>query len=546
MNSQGYSGTVANAELCVPLAAVEIVRTGSSGVTLEETRTDSQGRWHLEGYGEGQRVTFALSGYVAKTYSSVPPPAMVRLLEDRLIGYQDRLWFLPGETVTAYVHSSRAYSARLFRHGLEKKCLLDLGPRVGSRQNVPDGYFVEMGLRWTASFEYQVPGDATPGIYSLLLDADGDKSFAIPMVVSTPREWRGWNAKLLVLASTNNWQTYNLWGGRSRYRNFEDEGSKEFIAPAQSLKQIARRQLPRLLPAGARRRLRRLLGEWVEPAWIFKRLSVRRPTTSCGLEQDHVFQPFTNHLAGGEWRVLAWLEREGISYDVVSGAELHRDPDLMRHYRGIVLSTHCEYWSKDMFEGLRRYHEGNGLWILNLSGNAVYREVEFFDDGSIRCNGLRFERSCADETEVLGVRFTAADYGTCAPYKILRRDHWVFDGVPFRHVVEQFGGMSLNQNTPRDGSRYDPGRPGLRDGLEGMGASGWETDKLSKTAPGDFVVVAKGMNRRGGADMVVREADHRRGGVFSGSSIVFGGTLLIDNVSSIVVRNAVRRALQDG
>ncbi len=44
--------------------------------------------------------------------------------------------------------------------------------------------------------------------------------------------------------------------------------------------------------------------------------------------------------------------------------------------------------------------------------------------------------------------------------------------------------MSLNQNTTKDYVRYDPGRPGLEDGLEGVGASGWEVDRLSKTALG--------------------------------------------------------------
>lgn len=197
-----------------------------------------------------------------------------------------------------------------------------------------------------------------------------------------------------------------------------------------------------------------------------------------------------------------------------------------------------------MYEGIKAYHEQNGLWLVNISGNTMFREVEFFEDGSTRCVSLSFAESCADETQLLGVRFSESDYGTCAPYKIIQPDHWAFDTVPFRRQHQTFGGLSLNQNVPQTYDRYDPGRPGLPNGLEGMGASGWETDKLSKTAPDDIEVIAKGTNRWGGADMVIREPDKNRGGMFSASSLTFSGALLIDNVASTIVRNVLSKALE--
>jgi hypothetical protein len=274
--------------------------------------------------------------------------------------------------------------------------------------------------------------------------------------------------------------------------------------------------------------------------WKFKRLSIKRPVTNAALEQHDPNKAFTNHLAAGEWRVLAWLEREGFKYDIVTGFELHQDPDLLQHYDGIILSTHSEYWSQPMYEGLKKFHQVNGLWIINLSGNSIYREVDFFSDGSHRCTSLKFEESVEDETQILGVRFTEADYGTCAPYRVTDEKHWIFDGCSLEND-ELFGKESLNRMTLNNSSRYNPGRPGIRAGLKGEGASGWETDKLSRTAPSDFVRVAKGDNKWGGADMVVRDPEHTRGGVFSASSITFGGSLLIDRKCSQIVKNVLNR-----
>jgi hypothetical protein len=106
-----------------------------------------------------------------------------------------------------------------------------------------------------------------------------------------------------------------------------------------------------------------------------------------------------------------------------------------------------------------------------------------------------------------------------------------------------FGASSLNRNTPKTRSRYDPGRPGLEQGLKGAGASGWEMDKVSDTAPRDVTVIAKGLNSQGGADMVVREMSGKRGGMFSASSVTFSGCLLIDDAASTVVKNVVCKAL---
>jgi hypothetical protein len=252
-------------------------------------------------------------------------------------------------------------------------------------------------------------------------------------------------------------------------------------------------------------------------------------------------EPFINHLAGGEWRVAAWLEREGLAFDVASLHELHEEPGLLDAYDAVILSTHSEYWSREMFEALRGRHEEHGLWVLNLSGNSIYREIEFLGGGDTRWKGV-FHETCADETDVLGVRLSVSSYGTAAPYRVLRPGHWAFEGLDVRRG-SLLGAQSLNRWAPPAHPGYDPGRPGTAGGLRGGGASGWEADALVPGAPEGCEVLARGANPGGGASMVMRGPSGTRGGMFTASSILFGGCLLVDDVASGVVRNVIGRAL---
>ncbi len=533
------NGKVASAELCAPLSDVCIRRFDKQGQDIGKIFSDDNGCWQFDVLNPDDQIQFDKEGFTSKTVTAEHLTELIRLLENRIVGYLDKLWMLPGESLPVYVHSVENYSASLFRHGDQKELVQDLGQFPSSIQEIPNRTFVENGLSWKESFNLQIKKNTKPGLYSLFLKPEKGESFAIPLIIQTLPEKYGQDSKLLVLASNTTWQSYNLWGGRSRYRNFEDAVSQDFKKEYLPWIKSLILKTAELIPLRLRLKLKKWMGK-APPAWMFKRLSMKRPYTNCFLEQDSPDLPFTNHLAAGEWRVLAWLERQHIPYDFVPGQVLHHNPELLQNYQGILLNTHCEYWSKEMYESLKFHHQEKGLWIFNISGNSIYRQIEFEEDGSTRCISLHFENSCSDETEVIGVRFTEDDYGTAAPYKIITSNHWIFDGLDLSkdHI---FGRDTLNCWTEKTYDRYDPGRPGLASGLKGIGGSGWETDKLSKTASTEFVRIARGMNKHGGADMVIREPQENRGGVFSVSSITFGGTLLVDKLSSGLLRNVIHK-----
>ena len=55
-------------------------------------------------------------------------------------------------------------------------------------------------------------------------------------------------------------------------------------------------------------------------------------------------------LAPAEWRLLGWLEREGFGYDLYAETQLHDTLLDLDRYRVLVLSTHPEYWTREMYD----------------------------------------------------------------------------------------------------------------------------------------------------------------------------------------------------
>ena len=518
-------GIVTSAELNerVPNVTITIFKGKKKAIKIY---TNQEGRFFKILFGNYIKILFECDGYNNKTYFKLPNNS-VRLLENKLIGYQKKLHFYPGDKIEVFVNSSTKFNAKLYRHGLNKNLIKNLGHYEAIIQQVPDNKFVSQGLNWESIFSYELDLDLLGGLYSVYLRNEKNEDFAIPLIISDKnRILKNQQKKILVLASNTTWQSYNIWGGRSRYRNFEDEISSPY-------KLINRKKKNKLIRyfSSFKKRIRE--GENFK-FWVYKKLTIKRPFTNCQLEDGDVMMNFTNHLAAGEWRILAWLEKKNIDYNLISGQDLHEEDAILNNFKAIILSTHCEYWSKKMYEHLKYAHIKKGLWIINLGGNSIYREIDFYKDGSTKCTSLSFKDSCEDETELLGVRFTLEGYGTCSGYRILEPDHWLFNGI---EKDKEFGSKSLNTFLNLSFKFYNPGYPGVKNINKGEGASGWEMDKTNSRTSPEFIKIASGKNLKRGADMVIREEKGTRGGVFSASSITFGGSLLIDEVCSKITWN---------
>ncbi|HEV3163065.1 MAG TPA: N,N-dimethylformamidase beta subunit family domain-containing protein, partial [Isosphaeraceae bacterium] len=241
------------------------------------------------------------------------------------------------------------------------------------------------------------------------------------------------------------------------------------------------------------------------------------------------------HLAPAEWRLLGWLERECVPYDLYAETQLHSGALDLDRYKVLILSTHPEYWSREMFRRVKAWVGKRGGRLIYLGGGGINCEVEFDDPSTMICKngdrreidrrGLesRFHLGKESEATLLGVGFTDAGIMTAAPYRVIEGEHWVFEGTGLR-TGDTFGERSLHMRCPG-------------------GASGHETDKILPSSPPNVLLLAEGLNpEQGGAHMVYYETPGG-GAVFSTGSIAYPSSLLVDEGASMITANVIRRLM---
>jgi N,N-dimethylformamidase len=522
--------------------AVEFERDGRS---VAVARSTPRGGIYAELEPGPYRVTLVKPGYGAKVVDlelGAGEPQQLRLLSDRLLGYMWPRWVRSGERAEFRVHSVAPYRLSLWRYGQEQELVRLLGwfdehGPLATMQVTPDGDYTQTGVQWSRRGYGSSPhhtqlaeAPARSGLYYLHAENERGEFFSFPWVVAPAAP----SAPVAVLASTNNWNAYNNFGGRSNYINAAGLPAAPIVN--------ARLELPRYTDGA--------FSEWgAADDEAFPPLSFERPEPGNHVPKgarpsDPIAGRLASSLAPAEWRLLAWLEREGHRYDYYAEAQLHDGTLDLDDYRVLILSVHPEYWTRTMFERVRDWADRGGR-LIYLGGNGINCEVELPTPDTMRCKthlraeggGLgmrdpaspdvyyesRFHRTVAPEATLLGVVTTETGIMTGAPYRALRADHWAFAGTGLRDG-DSFGAASLHERCSG-------------------GASGHETDKLSPHAPAGALVLAKGLNPDdGGAEIVYHE---RPGGgaVFSVGSITYVASLLVDDAISRVTLNVLERFL---
>jgi hypothetical protein len=525
-------------------AQLEFARDGES----VEVRSRASGAVHAE-IGPGRwTVTLAKPGYTRKfvdlDVKSDMAPHRFRLLSDRLLGYAWPKWALPGERVELRIHAQEPFRASIWRYGWEKRLVTDLGlfdsfGPGGDRQVVPDGDFTIDGCRWNengypfgpdARNVIEAPPDT--GLYYVHLKAvRSGNFFSFPLIVA-PREPV---ADVAVLASTMDWNAYNDFGGRS---NYVAAGSLP-IQPAVNV----REESPYLRDTGGR--------FWNRPNNDYDPLSFDRPEPVNRVDEDEqittpMWRIGSEHVAPTTWRLLGWLEREGIPHDLYAENQLDSGVLDLDRYRVLIIDQHPEYWTRKMYDAVKSWVFERGGRLMYLGGNGLDCEVELVDGGRaarhldgdqsyyvtnrdftggpFSFSPRRIERDGRYEcpAHLLGVRTTLTGMGTAAPYRLLEADHWAFEGTHLQNG-DLFGRESLDMRN------------------DGRGASGHETDRTCEHTPAGATMLAKGVNpHEGGSEMVYFETDSG-GAVFSTASISWICCLPVDQDVSTITLNVIRR-----
>jgi N,N-dimethylformamidase len=354
--------------------------------------------------------------------------------------------------------------------------------------------------------------------------------YRFPWVVA-PRQPQ---SRIAVLASTNTWNAYNNYGGRSNYVNATRLPDSPVVYSRQDLDRYQDRTP---------------FGTWRFEDAEYGPLSFDRPEPGNDMLDDaEAASPIQGRvqcgLAPGEWRLYAWLEREGFPYDLYAEAQLHDGTLDLHQYRVLIIAVHPEYWTRAMYTKVKTWVREQGGRLMYLGGNGLNCEVVLHEDDTMTClthlrsrhgemggqseDGTtefesRMHRTLESEANLLGVVCTETGIMTSAPYRVLRAQHWVYENTGLRDN-DLFGHVTLHERIPG-------------------GASGHETDKTSASSPASTLVLAKGTNPdNGGAEMVI--VPHEGGGaVFSVGSITWVAALFTDQPVAAITRNVIHRFL---
>ena len=87
------------------------------------------------------------------------------------------------------------------------------------------------------------------------------------------------------------------------------------------------------------------------------------------------------------------MEHQGIDYDLYGEMQFHFDQVPLDQYKVLVISTHPEYWSKEMYFRLKHWVFERGGRLLYLGGNGLNCEVEFLDDHRIVYHNTNWSHS---------------------------------------------------------------------------------------------------------------------------------------------------------
>lgn len=517
------------------------------GQTRAVVRSTPRGGVYAEIEPGEYHVTLVKDGFGSKSVRMTADPEkpyQFRLLSDCILGYAWPRWVRSGERSEFRVHSPEPYRLSLWRYGLRREFVKLLGwfdehgPRA-TMQITPDGDYTQTGVGWnrvgygSPHHTQLVAGPERSGLY--YFHAKGEKSgefFSFPWVVAPVQP----AAPIAVLASTNTWLAYNNFGGRSNYVNAHRLPDEPIVN--------ARQDLLRYTAPGS-------FNDWGFPDDEYLPLSFERPEPGNRVRaNEEATDPIEGRLQCGmapaEWRLLAWMEREGFAYDYYAEAQLHDGTLNLDAYKVLVLSVHPEYWSRQMYQRVKEWVQRGGQ-LMYLGGNGLNCEVEYLDNDRLRFlthlapgsgGGLgmpdpknpdvylesRMHRTLESEASLLGVVCTDSGIMTAAPYRAIAVDHWVFEGTGLRYG-DLFGQASLHER------------------IHG-GASGHETDKRSPHSPPDTLLLAKGTNPdEGGSEMVYYETA-AGGAVFSVGSITYVPSLLVDDRISRITANVFKRFLE--
>ena len=418
---------------------------------------------------------------------------------------------------------------------------------------------------WEVDFQFTVPKGLTSGLYAAHIASGRDEDF-IPFVIRPERGTK--SADLVFVVPTASYMAY------ANEHMMTDAPLAEHLTDQVVVMQPADVYLHEHREYGASCYDSHSDGSGVCYTSRLRPVLTMRPK----------YQSWLGGKGSSLWQmnadthIIDWLESNGYAYDCITDEDLHNEGySALAPYRVFMTSTHHEYWSKEMWDGLDAFKKAGGR-LMYMGANAWYWRVAYHRtrpgvlevrraEGGIRAwaaepgeyyhsftgeYGGLWRRQGLPPQMMAGTGFSAQGFDVCSYFKRTpeskdERAKFIFEGVN-EEIIGDFG-------------------------LIGGGAAGLELDRADRslgTPPNALVLAsseahspvymvvceeifinAPGMSNGEHpfvrADMVFYETS-AGGAVFSTSSIAWSGSLSHNNYKnnvSKITANVLERFLKE-
>jgi hypothetical protein len=259
-------------------------------------------------------------------------------------GYATASDVAQGDTLELHVSTNEAAYSVWIEDALDPtNVLVQFQGLEGHAHAVPDSAFA-WGCGWPVSLAVPVDPSWPSAVYYARIisqptsfNPEDPESTFVPFVVR--EDVPGSTSNILFQLSTNTYNAYNAWGGRSLYPQNSEDFRRSYFVSSQRPYDVEK-------------------GKGQFPWW-------ERP-------------------------LAAWLRTENVTVEFCTNVALHREPDLLSHYDLFLSVGHDEYWSKEMYDQAEAFREAGGN-LAFLSGNSIFWSVRFEDDTMVCYKDLNLD-----------------------------------------------------------------------------------------------------------------------------------------------------------
>lgn len=372
--------------------------------------------------------------------------------------YSDKMSYSQGDEVTFYVHTNaKTYDLVIERDGGKTERVYAKKGLKGIAQKTPNDAYVK-GCNWKASYKLKIPKKWKGGVYVITVTAELPKKGKATgehfIVVKDAKP--GNTSKIALMLATSSYIAYNDWGGANYYRS---QGSDKW-SPRLSTQRPWARGFARLPENHERHGQGPVLKPFENPR--FRNI------------EWALANGYSRHYSDAGWafydrKFAVWAEQNGYVLEYLTQHDVHYHPDILDHYKLLIVGGHDEYWSWEMRDAVDAFVDKGGN-LARFGGNYLF-QVRFEDRGKTQvCYKVATEDPYHDTdnhrrvttvwdnpvvnrpaAETIGLTGAAGVYslhGGASPrasggLTVYRPDHWVFKGTDL-YYGDVFGARPIS------------------------------------------------------------------------------------------------------